>query len=160
MARPSPSLGTKLPNWWRIWGRRRPVDSSAAIARQSIPSTSAVTELRYLLNVMTPCTGPPSSAPRASDCIDVTTLAFGPDRASPAHDLTDSFTYNDHLQDVNLDGFTDLVTHFRVRDTGIACGDESVMRTGETLDGQPTEGTDSITTVGCRADRWPGIRTN
>jgi hypothetical protein len=89
--------------------------------------------------------------------IDVTTLRFGLGRASPAHDLTDSFTYNDHLQDVNLDGFMDLVTHFRTRDTRIVCGDESVTLTGETLDGQPIEGSDSIRTVGCRVTRRPAI---
>jgi hypothetical protein len=60
--------------------------------------------------------------------VDVTTLAFGPGGPPTAHDLTDSFTYNDHLQDVNLDGFTDLVTHYRTRDTGVVCGDESATR--------------------------------
>jgi hypothetical protein len=89
--------------------------------------------------------------------VDVTTLAFGPAGAPPAHNLTDSFTYNDHLQDVNLDGYMDLVTHFRTRDTGIACGDSSATLTGELLDGQPFEGTDSIQTVGCRETRRPAI---
>ena len=82
--------------------------------------------------------------------IDVTALAFGPDGASLAH-------MNGHLQDVNLDGITDLVTHYRTQDTGIACGDESATLTGETLDGQPIEGTDSIQTVGCRETRRPAI---
>jgi hypothetical protein len=85
----------------------------------------------------------------ASD-IDLTTLVFGPGGAPIAH-------MNGHLQDVNLDSFTDLVTHFRTRDTGIVCGDDSATLTGETLDGQPIEGTDSINTVGCRASRWPAI---
>jgi hypothetical protein len=89
--------------------------------------------------------------------VDVTTLAFGPGAAPTAHNLTDSFTHNDHLQDVNLDGLTDLVTHYWTRDTGIACGDESVALTGETIDGQPFEGSDSIQTVGCRVRRWPAI---
>ncbi len=81
--------------------------------------------------------------------VDVTTLAFGPSGAPPAHNLSDTFTYNDHLQDVNLDGYSDLVVHFRTQDTDIACGDDSATLTGETLDGQPFEGTDSINTVGC-----------
>jgi hypothetical protein len=89
--------------------------------------------------------------------IDVTTLAFGPNAASPAHSLTDSFTYHDHLQDVNYDGIMDLVTHYRTQDTGITCGDEAAMLTGETLDGQPIEGFDSIRTVGCRETRRPAI---
>jgi len=82
--------------------------------------------------------------------IDVSTLAFGPSGASIAH-------MHGHLQDVNLDGFMDLVTHYRTQDTGIVCGDESATLTGETLDGQPLEGSDSINTVGCRASRWPAI---
>jgi hypothetical protein len=81
--------------------------------------------------------------------IDVTTLRFGPGEASPAHDLTDLFTYNNHLQDVNLDGFMDLMTHFPMQDTGIACGDESATLTGSLLSGYPIEGTDSVRTVGC-----------
>jgi hypothetical protein len=83
--------------------------------------------------------------------IDVTTLRFGRDQAAPAHDLTDEWTYNDHLEDVNLDGHMDLVAHFRMQDTGIACGDEAVTLTGSLLSGQSIEGTDSIRTVGCRS---------
>jgi hypothetical protein len=47
------------------------------------------------------------------------------------------------------------VTHFKTRDTGIACGDESATLTGETLDGHPFEGTDFIVTVGCRRAERP-----
>jgi hypothetical protein len=82
--------------------------------------------------------------------IDVTTLAFGPGGAPIAH-------LNGHLQDVNYDGIMDLLLHFRTQDTGIVCGDESAILTGETLDGQPFEGSDSITTVGCRETRRPAI---
>jgi hypothetical protein len=82
--------------------------------------------------------------------VDVTTLAFGPGGAPIAH-------RKGHLQDVDYDGITDLVAHYRTQDTGIACGDESATLIGETLDGQPLEGSDSITTVGCRASRWPAI---
>jgi hypothetical protein len=84
----------------------------------------------------------------ASD-VDVTTLRFGPGGAAPAHDLTDQFTYNYHLQDLNLDGFMDLMIHFPVQQTGIACGDESGTLTGNLLSGGSMEGTDSIRTVGC-----------
>lgn len=76
--------------------------------------------------------------------VDVTTLSFGADGASPAHNLNDAFTYNDHLQDVNYDGFMDLVSHYMTRETGIACGDESATLTGATVDGQPIVGSDSI----------------
>ncbi len=86
------------------------------------------------------------------DEVDVSTLRFGPDEASPAHDLTDEWTYNEHLEDVNLDGFMDLMTHFRTQDTGIACSDTEATLTGSLLDGVPFEGTDSLVTVGCRLE--------
>jgi hypothetical protein len=89
--------------------------------------------------------------------IDVTTLSFGPDAVSTAHNLTDTFTYNDHLRDVNLDGYMDLVSHYMTRATGIACGDESATMTGATLSGQAILGSDSLRTVGCRVFMRPMI---
>ena len=80
--------------------------------------------------------------------VDVTTLAFGPDGATPAHDLTDPIVYADHLQDVNGDGFTDLVSHYRTQDTGIAKGDTEACLTGETTGGVAISGCDAIKTVG------------
>jgi len=74
--------------------------------------------------------------------VDVTTLAFGPAGATPAHD--------DHLEDVNDDGFTDLVSHYKQKDTGIACGDTEATLTGNLLDGTPIEGTDSVRPVTCK----------
>jgi hypothetical protein len=81
--------------------------------------------------------------------VDVTTLRFGPDEAAPIHDLTDLITRNDHMQDANLDGFMDLMLHFSMHDTGIACGDESARLTGNMMDGRAIEGIDSIRVVGC-----------
>ena len=63
--------------------------------------------------------------------VDVTTLAFGPDGAAPAHDLTDPAVYMDHLQDANGDGYTDLVSHYRQKETGIELGDYEACLTGE-----------------------------
>jgi len=57
--------------------------------------------------------------------VDVTTLRFGPSDALPAHDLTDPAVYAEHLQDVNYDGYIDLVSHYRTRQTGIAFGQTS-----------------------------------
>jgi len=74
--------------------------------------------------------------------VDVTTLMFG--NASPAHDLTDPDTYNEHIQDVNDDGFDDLVSHYKQKQTGIACGDTDATLTGALLDGTPIDGTDSV----------------
>ncbi len=73
--------------------------------------------------------------------VDVATLVFA--GASPAHDLTDPVVYADHLQDVNLDGFMDLVCHFRTQDTGI-----DPLDTEATLTDGNITGTDSVNIVG------------
>ncbi|MFC1969906.1 hypothetical protein ACFLVV_01665 [Chloroflexota bacterium] len=57
--------------------------------------------------------------------VNVTTLRFGPNDAEPKHDLTILATYVFHLEDVNYDGNTDLVSHYKTKDTGIAVGQTS-----------------------------------
>jgi hypothetical protein len=85
--------------------------------------------------------------------IDATTLVFGPNQVATRHDLGDDWTFNEHMADVNLDGFMDLMTHFKTRDTGIACGDTEATLSGTTLDGASVEGSDAIRTVGCNSNR-------
>ncbi|UGV41368.1 hypothetical protein J7W08_03465 [Methanococcoides orientis] len=47
----------------------------------------------------------------------------------------------------DFDGDLDLVIYFRVQKTGIEAGDTDATLTGETFDGTPFEGTDSVRTV-------------
>ncbi len=73
--------------------------------------------------------------------VDVTTLAFGPGKATPTR------TDGRHAEDVNGDGFTDLVSHYRTEEAGIASGDTKACLTGETLDDTPFEGCEAVLTV-------------
>lgn len=76
--------------------------------------------------------------------VDVTTLAFGPDGATPVHDV------GGHLADLNGDGYRDLLSHYPMRETGLAPGDETACVTGTLFDGIPIEGCDSVTFVPSR----------
>ncbi len=75
--------------------------------------------------------------------VDPTTVRFGATgtEAAPVHSA---------LKDVDGDGDTDMILHFKTQDTGIICGEASASLTGETLGGQVIEGSDSIKTAGCK----------
>ncbi len=73
--------------------------------------------------------------------VDADTVRFGPDGATKVHKKA-------HLEDVDGDGDTDMVLHFRTQETGIAKGDTEAELTGETFDGTSFEGVDSVRTVG------------
>lgn len=67
--------------------------------------------------------------------VDVTTLMFGPAGSKPVHDLTNPSVYADHLQDVNGDGYVDLVSHYKQKETGLQAGDaeaclKAALKTG------------------------------
>jgi hypothetical protein len=85
--------------------------------------------------------------------VDLETLRFGPGQASTKHDLTDPWTFNEHLQDLNLDGFIDLVAHFPTKESGFGCEDETALLTADLSDGSTIEGTDWIRVVGCKPSR-------
>ncbi len=77
--------------------------------------------------------------------IDFSTVTLGPGGASPTHD--------GHVEDVNDDGFVDMVFHFNTQETGIACGDPDATLTGETTGGTQFIGTDTVKTVGCNGTK-------
>ena len=82
--------------------------------------------------------------------VDPQTVAFGPSGASTSHE-------REHVTDVDGDGDADLLLHFRIPDTGLACGAEYAWLTGRTYAGEAFQGVDVIRTVGCqksaRADK-------
>ncbi len=51
-------------------------------------------------------------------------------------------------EDVNDDGLLDIVCHFNTQDTGFQAGDTEGILRGQTLDGEPIEGRDSVRIVG------------
>lgn len=96
--------------------------------------------------------------PRSKDIISVAILTTDTFDATIVDPLSGEFGAQGaveahgrgHIEDVNKDGSLDLLLHFNTQDTGIQCGDTSASLTGQTFREQEIEGTDAITTVGCR----------
>jgi len=72
---------------------------------------------------------------------DLTTLWCGPGGAQPAH------RSGGHFGDVNEDGITDLVSHFKMKEVGLSAGDEVICAAGDTFGGRAFEGCDAIRTL-------------
>jgi hypothetical protein len=70
--------------------------------------------------------------------VDPTSLAFGPSGAPAEHF---------HIEDVNQDGWPDLVSQHRVPLTGIALGDAQACLAGALVDGTAFAGCDAVSTV-------------
>ena len=77
--------------------------------------------------------------------VDVTTLSFGPGGAAPVH-LEDGAVSDEHYEDVNDDGFIDLVTHY-VQKEALPAAPEACL-TGALDNGTLIEGCDSVRTPG------------
>jgi hypothetical protein len=73
--------------------------------------------------------------------IDIPTVRLGP---------TEAAVKRHWVQDLNRDGLSDFLMRFKVRETGIECGDTEATLTGDTFSGQRITGMDSIATVGCK----------
>ncbi|MBW2388242.1 MAG: hypothetical protein JRG89_07365, partial [Deltaproteobacteria bacterium] len=73
--------------------------------------------------------------------IDVTRTFLGSVRATPAHKK------GGHVEDVNDDGLLDLVTHYRIRTSGIEPGDVEICLRGQLNDRTPFTGCGRISTV-------------
>ena len=63
---------------------------------------------------------------------------------------TEASPFHFAFEDVDGDGNIDMILHFRTQETGLVCGDTEAILTGESLNGQAIEGSDSIKTVGCK----------
>jgi len=70
--------------------------------------------------------------------LDPETFGFGPAGAAPAHRGGGHFAY------INGDGHLDFLSHYRAGETGLVPCDMEACVTGETLDGEPFEGCDTV----------------
>ena len=84
-----------------------------------------------------------STADFDASSVDPATVRFGPDDAGITHRAG-------HIDDVNGDGFPDLLLHFQTTETGIACGETSASLTGQIFVGQAIQGEDTVRPVPCR----------
>ena len=79
----------------------------------------------------------------AASSVDPATVRFGATG-------TEATAVHSALEDVDGDGDTDMILHFRTQDTRIACGATIAFLTGRTFGGQVIQGSDSVVTRGCR----------
>lgn len=80
--------------------------------------------------------------------VDHATVTF--EEASEAHVNRRTGEPRPHKEDVDGDGDTDLVFHFRLGDTSLTCGSTEGTLTGVTFDGHGIEGTDAVRMVSAR----------
>jgi hypothetical protein len=79
--------------------------------------------------------------------LDATTLEFGPPlgpMVPPVHDLGVDCVLTDHLQDVDEDGFLDLISHYAVPELAFEPTDELGCLFGKTTGGETIGGCDMV----------------
>lgn len=76
--------------------------------------------------------------------IDPQSLRFGPGGSAPLANRV-------HFEDVNGDGFIDLVAQFPTQKIGIRCNDSALFLTGKTTAGVGIQGSEEIQTAGCQS---------
>lgn len=76
--------------------------------------------------------------------VKIRSVRFGPDKAK---------AIRHRVRDINRDGVADLMLRFKVRKTGIQCGDKRARLKAKTYFGERVVGSDSIKTVGCKKKR-------
>ena len=86
--------------------------------------------------------------------VDVATLMFGPGTSKPDHDLSKPGVYAGHLKDVNDDGFTDLVSHYRVQEAGFSPGDTEACLEGNLISGEAITGCDAVELLGATTEAF------
>ena len=74
--------------------------------------------------------------------VDHTTVRFGPNGALEAHE--NRFGLKRHEVDVDGDRDLDLLFHFLLAETGLACDDQEAVLTGQTFNGLRIRGVDTI----------------
>lgn len=74
--------------------------------------------------------------------VNASSVEFGPSQATmdPPYEKDN---------DVNHDGYNDLLLKFKMKDTGIKCGDTQAKLIGKTYSGLNISGTDSFETIAC-----------
>lgn len=73
--------------------------------------------------------------------VDPSTVVFGPSESAPAR--------AGKLKDVDSDGDTDLILHFKTSSLGFECDDSEGTLVAQTYSGTHVEGTDSVKLKGC-----------
>ena len=81
----------------------------------------------------------------AVEMINPNSLTFG-----PTGDEQSLGFCNTKGEDINADGILDLVCHFITLNAHFKCGDNAGTLRGETVDGTPVEGVDSVTIIPCK----------